>query len=334
LDTFPPNGSIWCAARFRNYYRINGVADSFLETSSLSDPANVTFKALGRYGLWLLLTAAIFWGPGSMLIHYSLTHDDASHIILIPLISAWILYFEGKRIFTGLSHDYAWATILIGLSVGASFLAWHSGANWSAAGALGLYALALIFSWIAGFALLFGRSALSNARFPLLFLVLMVPIPESWLNYVVYCLQKGSADVAGMIFDLADVPALRDGFIFRLAHVSIEVAAECSGIRSSLALLILALLVGHLFLRTFWKQALFVLVGLAIMIIKNGIRIATLTILSQYVDPGFLYGRLHHEGGIVFFLIGLVLLAPVFWLLQRSERQNVAAVGPRISVSQ
>lgn len=293
----------------------------------------MTRKALGRYGLWLLLTAAIFWQPGSALIHYSLTHDDASHIVLIPLMSAWLLYFEGKRIFAGLSHDYVSAATLIGIAVGASLLAWRSGVNWSATGVLALWILALVCSWAAGFALIFGRFALRNARFALLFLLLMVPIPESWLNYLIYCLQKGSADVAGLIFDLAGVPALREGFIFRLAHVTIEVAAECSGIRSSMALLILALLVGHLFLRTFWKQTLFVLAGLAIMIIKNGIRIATLTILSQYVDPGFLYGRLHHEGGIVFFLIGLVLLFPVFWLLQRSEQQNGAAISAGIRVS-
>ena len=122
-----------------------------------------------------------------------------------------------------------------------------------------------------------------------------------------------------MIFDVAGVPALRDGFIFHLAHLSIEVAKECSGIRSSLALLILALLVGHLFLRTFWKQALFVIVGLVIMIVKNGIRIATLTILAQYVDSGFLYGRLHHEGGVVFFPVSYTHLSchkrPPRWIV-------------------
>ena len=52
------------------------------------------------------------------------------------------------------------------------------------------------------------------------------------------------------------------------------------------------------------------------MIVKNGIRIVTLTLLAIYVDPSFLYGRLHREGGIVFFLIGLLLLLPVYLLLQ------------------
>jgi len=72
------------------------------------------------------------------------------------------------------------------------------------------------------------------------------------------------------------------------------------------------------------------------MVVKNGVRIATLTILAEYVDPGFLYGRLHHEGGVVFFLLGLVLLLPVLWLLQRGEKpaesindSPAADLGPR-----
>jgi exosortase/archaeosortase family protein len=58
------------------------------------------------------------------------------------------------------------------------------------------------------------------------------------------------------------------------------------------------------------------------MIIKNGIRIVTLTLLASYVDPAFLYGNLHREGGVVFFMIGLLLMVPFFWLLQRGEPQT------------
>ena len=70
---------------------------------------------------------------------------------------------------------------------------------------------------------------------------------------------------------------------------------------------------------------LLVVAGLFVMILKNGIRIVTLTLLATYVDPGFLYGRLHHEGGVVFFLLGLLILAPVLWLLERSEPRTPAA---------
>ena len=98
-----------------------------------------------------------------------------------------------------------------------------------------------------------------------------------------------------------------------------------------MALLILALIFGHLLLHTFWKQAVLVVAGLLIMLVKNGVRIATLTILAQYVDPGFLYGRLHHEGGVVFFLLGLILLLPILWLLQRGEKRVATFENPSVT---
>jgi exosortase/archaeosortase family protein len=101
-----------------------------------------------------------------------------------------------------------------------------------------------------------------------------------------------------------------------------------------MVLLILALVVAHFYLKNFWNKALFVICGLFIMILKNGIRIATLTLLAMYVNPSFLTGRLHRQGGIVFFLVGLLLLLPVLWLLQRTEsRRAVARAASRNSQS-
>jgi len=88
--------------------------------------------------------------------------------------------------------------------------------------------------------------------------------------------------------------------------------------------LILAILVAHFYLDTFWKQLVLVIAGLFVLILKNGVRIVTLTLLASYVDPGFLYGRLHYEGGVVFFVLALLLLAPLVWLLERSERKVTA----------
>jgi exosortase len=254
------------------------------------------------------------------LVRFSLVNDNASHIILIPFISAWLIYIEQKQIFRRVSFDYSFAGVLFTISAVTYIWTFRSPASWTQADLLAGFALALVLLWISGFVLFFGRAALKNAPFPLLFLFLTIPLPDALLNRSIYFLQKGSADVAEMIFDLVGVPALREGFVFHLAHFNIEVAKECSGIRSSLALLILALVVGHLLLHTLWRQAVLVIAGLLIMVVKNGIRIATLTILAQYVDPGFLYGRLHREGGVVFFLLGLVLLLPILWLLQRSEK--------------
>jgi exosortase len=137
----------------------------------------------------------------------------------------------------------------------------------------------------------------------------------------VYLLQMGSAQIVSIIFNILGVSYLREGFVFDVGSISIAVAEECSGIRSSMAVLILALLAAHIYLRRFWSQALFVAASIVIMIVKNGIRIATLTLLSIHVDPGFLSGRLHHQGGFVFFFLGLALLGPVLWFL--TERETV-----------
>lgn len=281
----------------------------------------INHRRLFLYGLWVTFSIILFWQPCIALVRFSLANDDASHVVLIPFLSAWLIYTEHKQIFRRVFFDYSLAGILLAVSAATYVWTFRSSASWTQAEMVAGYTLALVLLWISGFVLIFGREAFRSARFSLLFLFLTVPLPDALLNGSIHFLQKGSADVTEMIFDLLRVPALREGFVFHLAHVSIEVARECSGIRSSMALLILALIVGHFFLHTFWRQVVFVMTGLLIMLVKNGVRIATLTILAQYVDPGFLYGRLHHQGGVVFFLFGLVLMLPILWLLQRSEKR-------------
>ncbi|HWZ24388.1 MAG TPA: exosortase [Verrucomicrobiae bacterium] len=268
------------------------------------------------FGIWLACSVIISWAALTALLRYSFGNDDASHILLIPFISAWLMFIDRKRIFKNLSSDIV--ACLIFLIPGIAIVLWNIRIPPISPS---LCAFGLVLVWIAGFALAFGRESLKAARFPLTFLFLFIPLPEALLSRVVYFLQKGSAEISALLFGLTPLPILREGFVFHLPRFSIEVARECSGIRSSIALLVLAILVGHFFLRTWWRQVLFVLAGFVVMIVKNGIRIVTLTMLASYVDPGFLYGNLHREGGVVFFLIGLLLMVPVFWLLQTGEHE-------------
>ena len=274
------------------------------------------------FGIWLACSVIISWAALTALLRYSFGNDDASHILLIPFISAWLMFIDRKRIFKNLSSDIV--ACLIFLIPGIAIVLWNIR---TPAISPSLCAFALVLVWIAGFALAFGRESLKAARFPLTFLFLFIPLPEALLSRVVYFLQKGSAEISALLFGLTPLPILREGFVFHLPRFSIEVARECSGIRSSIALLVLAILVGHFFLRTWWRPVLFVLAGFVVMIVKNGIRIVTLTMLATYVDPGFLYGNLHREGGVVFFLIGLLLMVPVYWILQTGEHaRNPEAV--------
>ena len=201
---------------------------------------------------------------------------------------------------------------------------------------LSLEALSLVSLWIGGFVSCYGLKVSRAAMFPLLFLLLTVPWPGAILDRVIRWLQEGSTDVTYAIFKALGVPVFRDGFVLMVPGVAIEVASECSGIRSSMALLITCLLAAHFYLRTGWKIVFFVLLVIPLSIIKNGIRIATLTLLSLYVDPSFLRGSLHRDGGFVFFLLALVMMFPVLRLFEKSEKRSLASSAdgiPRIHKS-
>ena len=274
------------------------------------------------FAIWLACSVVASWTAFTALLRYSFGNDDASHILLIPFISAWLMFLDRGRIFKNLSSDSGICLAL--LIPGIAAVLWSIRTQPVSPS---LCAFGLVLVWIAGFALAFGREPLKAARFPLMFLFLLTPLPEALLTRVVYFLQKGSADISALLFALTPLPVLREGFVFHLPRFSIEVARECSGIRSSIALLVLAILSGHFFLRTWWKQAVFLLAGIVMMIVKNGIRIVTLTLLASYVDPRFLYGNLHREGGVVFFMIGLLLMVPVFGILQSGEHDPNVPTG-------
>jgi exosortase len=293
---------------------------------SLASPDKLRRRVL-FFSAWVIGSCLLFLRPLSTFFSYSLSNDNASHLVLIPAISAWLLFLERNRIFRVLGSDRAAGAILLVTATTLSVLAFAAGNRWSVLNLLTVYILALILVWIAGFAFFFGRASLKAAQFGLVFLLFTIPIPDFLLDKLIYFLQKGTTEIAAVLFDWSGVPILRDGFVFHLAHVSIEVARECSGIRSSLALLILAILVAHFYLDTFWKQAFLVLLGLFVMVLKNGVRIVTLTLLATYVDPGFLYGKLHRQGGVVFFLFGLLLMWPILWLLQRSEPKRTSSAA-------
>jgi exosortase len=180
-------------------------------------------------------------------------------------------------------------------------------------------ASAIVVLWLGGFLFIYGAAAFKTAIFPLLFLVFCIPIPIPVLNKTIDILRLGSTNMAYVILKLSGTPILREGFVFRLPNLSIEVAPECSGIRSGISILISGLLAGHLFLRSYWKRIVLVLIAVPVLIFKNALRIGTLSYLAVHFDPRILTSELHREGGIPFFVLGLLLLYPVLAVLMKSE---------------
>lgn len=272
-----------------------------------------TILFAGCCAIAALVEAPLVW----MLFEFSRTDGTASYILLMPLVAMVLAYQERDAIFSDVRTD--WHLGLPIVLTGVAMMVAPSVRAAQATGDLSAPAAALVAVWIGAFVLVYGRRAARRAVFPLLFLACMVPIPAAWLAAGVQVLKNGSTEAVALLFSATGSVYHRDGYIFSLPGVVIEIADECSGIRSSIGLLLTSLLAGYLFLQKAWTRTALILAVLPMAILKNAIRIVALTLLSIHVDPGFLTGQLHHEGGIVFFLLALALMTPILLLLRGFE---------------
>jgi exosortase len=267
-----------------------------------------------------VLSLIVLWAPLARVFTLALHDDRYSHLLIVPLISVALVCLDRKTIFSGLHYSpLEGAPLFLGgimacwLSRGASSSRFDSNQH------LSLIVCGLIATWMAGFVLCYGTHCFHTALFPSLFLLLMIPLPVVVIDKTVLALQKGSAAVAYGLFRMVGVPVLWSGFKFELPGVNIEIAKECSGIRSSISLLITGIVAGHVFLKSGWRKIVLSLLTVPIAIVKNAVRIVTISWLGVYVNPDFLYGKLHHYGGVPFALIGLAILAPTLLIVQKTE---------------
>lgn len=267
----------------------------------------------------VLILTGIFASQLARLISFSFREGYSSHVAIAPVIVIYLFWNSREKIFKRVGSSLLWAALFASIALTGVLLGRHYATILSENDYVSLFALSFCLFVIAIFLAIFGRRAAASAVFPFAMLLFFVPLPLELAQRVILALQSASAVLVYWMFSLLHVPVLREGFVFTVPGVSIEIATECSGINSSMALLITALLVAHDTLRKTWSRVIFVLASLPLAIVKNGIRIVTLTLLATHVDMSFLTGKLHHRGGFVFFLLTLVLMVPVWKLLKRSE---------------
>jgi exosortase len=154
----------------------------------------------------------------------------------------------------------------------------------------------------------------------------LVPFPQFALNEIVHLLQQGSAFAAYVLFAAAGVPVAHDGVMLTVPGLTVEVAKECSSIRSSSMLLVTTIVLAQLLLRSPWRKVLLIGAAIVLSVAKNGLRIFTIVMLGTRVDPAYLTGRIHREGGIVFFLIALIGVFVLLWILR--PRENLSQTRP------
>lgn len=298
-------------------------------TTTITEKRSVT-----RGLLFALLSAlsVLIYSP-YLLEVYGLSREDEllSHVPLIPLFSAYLVYSNRKEIFS--QTGFSASGVLLVLAGAAMSVP----ARLTVPGEASLLGVMLL-SWtvfLAGcFTAIFGARAGKKAAFPLAFMLFMVPPPQALVDVATEFLQRWSAETAWWIFNLVGAPVHKEGYFFHLPGLNVEVARQCSGIRSSMALVIAGVLASNLFLRTWPARGALLASVVPIAVLKNGLRIAALTLSGYYIDERMLYGSLHTRGGMLFFAIALCIAGAAVWGLRAAERRSVkknaaGASGPR-----
>jgi exosortase len=259
------------------------------------------------------------WRPLLDTFALALRDNAYTHILLILPISAALICLEWPSLRPMVAPNVRTGSALLAMAVLVAGFVTGWPASLPSDVQLSIRMFALVLAWIGAFLLCFGTRVSRALLFPLCFLFGVVPVPHVLLNEIVWRLQQGSALAAYSLFAGFGIPVVQDGVILTIPGLTLEVAKECSSIRSSSMLLVTTMVLAQLLLRSPWRKALVIGVAVVLSVAKNGLRIFTIAMLATRVDPGYLTGRLHHEGGIVFFMIALIGVFVLLWILRRGE---------------
>jgi exosortase len=280
----------------------------------------------------VVLSTSLLWRLVPQLINFAESHDYGSHILLVLPISVYFIYVQRREIFSRVNFKVIPGTILFACSLTVELLGRAYVGRWP--DVFSLEVAGLVGLWLAGFLFCYGAAAFRQASFPLLFLFFLVPLPEFVVGRVITWLQAGSSAVAFYLFRLVHVPVIRNGSILHLPPFDLHVEQECSGIRSSMLLLLTVVVASQFILRSPWRKFLLALACVPMLVIKNGIRIASIYLLATRVEVGFLHGKLHSSGGIVFYFLGMAALIPIaVWLRKGEANQFGSSAASNIAAS-
>jgi exosortase len=162
-----------------------------------------------------------------------------------------------------------------------------------------------------------GWENLRSVSFPLGFLILMIPIPVIIYNQITFPLQLLASRFATAWLEVMQVPVLREGNVLILPNYSLEVVEACSGVRSLMTLITLAVAYGYFAESRRWVRYALPVLMVPIAIVSNAIRIMGTGVLTYHFGPKAAEGFFHEFSGWMIFLVALVLMFIGHLILRR-----------------
>jgi exosortase len=257
---------------------------------------------------------AVAFGLFAPVLYYMVLHwqqvADYSHGFLIPPLALYFAWERRKLVARAPIAPSWWG--LVPLALGALALA---------IGRLGVELMSMRIAFVLtlqGLVLLvLGVRIFRVLIFPLLFLFLMVPLPQSLVNVITFPLQLIATDLAVDGLFWLGVPALREGNIIHLANQPLMVAEACSGLRSVMALGTLGVVFAYFFRKNALERVVIVASTLPIAILVNAFRVGLTGVATHRFGPKVAEGWIHLTEGLFTFLLAFGLLMAEALLLSQ-----------------
>jgi exosortase len=273
------------------------------------------------------------------------TDENYSHGLLIPFVIGYILWSDRQR----LNEESVYPSVFWGgAAVLFALLALWAG---TAGAELYLQRLSMVLI-LAGIVVYFwGFKLLRLTLIPLALLVLAIPIPVIVFNKIAFPLQLFASQGAVWSMRLFNIPVLRQGNVIELLPLGasqtkkLEVVEACSGIRSLMTLITLAVVFAYLTYPrpkangrgdhtkgsegpesknswwqwlssyAFWRSAILVASAVPIAILTNALRVSGTGVLAHYYGTGVADGFFHSFSGWVIYIAAALLVFAVAWIV-------------------
>jgi exosortase len=266
----------------------------------------------------LVVLAGVAWVYGgvlSSLVRHWASDDNYSHGFLIIPLALYCGWERREQLSSAPIRPHAAGFVVLMISL-AVFAAGVLAAELflTRISIVGVIAGTILFVW--------GRDHLRLLAFPVALLPLMVPLPAIIFNQVAFPLQLVASRVGEAAIAAAGIPVLREGNILELPNTTLAVAEACSGIRSLISLITLAIVLAYFTERRFGARALLVLAAVPIAILANASRVAGTGLASHWFGPRAAEGFFHGFSGWLMFVVAFAGLVAVQQLARRVRRPS------------
>ncbi|QGY39176.1 exosortase [Pseudodesulfovibrio cashew] len=241
--------------------------------------------------------------------------DNYSHGFLVPLVSGYFLWAYRDRILRAEVVPANWGLLVVLFGVAQLLLGSLATEYFSMRSSMVVITVGAVIY-------LLGWEVFTTVRLPLLYLLLMVPIPAIIYDSMTMPLKLFVAKVSVKGLVASGYPVMREGNIIILPNIVLEVADACSGLRSLMSLIALSVAFAFMTQRHFWKRWVLILSALPVAVATNILRVFVTGILAKHYGRVAAEGFFHEFAGFMVFFVAMIIMALLGAALKIGEKRN------------